>query len=337
MNDRVSIIVAVCNAEDFILSSVSSALAQSHRNIEVIVVDDGSTDATTARLAGIDDPRLTVIRQKNAGQGAALNCGVNIATGDYIKFFDADDWLSPRHVECQLDALKGSSTKVASCRWGYFRHSPEVCLVRDEPVNHDYANPVDWIVDSLTVAEGMMGGWVWLIPRRVWEECGGFDERLTLNNDFDFSLRLVLASSGVKHAAGAVYAYREGVEGSVSKSLGRKAMQSAFDTTESGCGALLDRENSPRTRKVCADRWQSWQYVFFPDYPDLAEQAGKKISSLGGSNLPMEGGFLLHAILPIIGWKNVRRLQSRVHRSAWRTILKWKAERRMARIGSGAE
>ena len=114
-------------------------------------------------------------------------------------------------------------------------------------------------------------------------------------------------------------------------------MESVCNTTESGCNALLAREDSPRTRKVCADRWQRWQYALFPEYPDLATRAGKEIARLGGSTLRMDGGLLMHAMLPVIGWKNVRRLQARVHKGAWSYILRRKAEKRMERIETASE
>ncbi|MEO8577453.1 MAG: glycosyltransferase family 2 protein, partial [Gemmatimonadales bacterium] len=234
-------------------------------------------------------------------------------------------------------ALGGSADKLASCRWGYFRNSPDVSHIREEKTNRDFNNPVDWIVDSLTLDEGMMGGWMWLIPRAVFDRCGGWDESLSLNNDFDFSIRLLLASSGVRFAAGAIYSYREGVSGALSATHGSKAMESAFATTESGCAALLARENSSRTRKVCADRWRRWQYWFYPERKDLASRAGAHVAELGGSDLRMEGGRLLNVLLPLMGWKAARTLQTHAYRSGWSSVLKWKTGRRMARIEIGAE
>jgi len=334
---RVSIVIAAYNAEALIESSVRSALAQTHSDVEVVVVDDGSRDRTADIVESIGDARVRLVRQENKGQSAALNRGAREATGDYIKFLDADDYINPAHVAAQLDALRGSVEHIASCRWGYFRSSPNVSLVRDEVTNRDYDNPVDWIVDSLTRAEGMMGGWMWLIPRALFEKAGGWNESLSLNNDFDFSIRLLLASSGVRFAHDAVYSYREGVHGSLSATRGAKAMESAFNTTEFGCTALLTRENSPRTRKVCADRWQRWQYWFYPERKDLAEQAGQRVKMLGGSDLQMEGGRLLHVLLPIVGWKAARTLQTRAYESGWRSILKWKRDRRLSRIEAGLE
>ena len=204
--------------------------------------------------------------------------------------------------------------------------------MRVEHTNRDYLDPIEWLVDSLTKDEGMMGGWMWLIPRNVWGRVGGWDERLSLNNDFDFSIRLLLASAGVRFALNAVYSYRKGVPGMLSGRGGRAAMESAFLTTESGCRHLLLRESSDRIRRICADRWQQWLYLFFPEYPDLAERAEKEIASLGGSSLPMQGGRVLRCLLPILGWKRVRRLQVASRSRGWNAILRWKANQRRRRL-----
>ncbi|MEO8577409.1 MAG: glycosyltransferase family A protein, partial [Gemmatimonadales bacterium] len=144
MSTLVSIIVPAFNASAHIAASVASALAQSHDNLEVIVVDDGSTDRTAEVVNGIGDRRVRLLRQENKGQSAALNRGAADATGSYIKFLDADDLLNPSHIESQIAALGGSADKLASCRWGYFRNSPDVSHIREEKTNRDYDNPADW-------------------------------------------------------------------------------------------------------------------------------------------------------------------------------------------------
>jgi len=334
---RVSVVIAAWNAAATIESTIRSALAQTIGDIEIVVVDDGSTDLTGDIVSSVGDERVTLLRQSNKGQSAALNLGVSSSRGEFIKFLDADDWINSLHLESQLDALAMHPTHLASCRWGYFRESPTVSLVREEHTNRDYDNPVDWIADSLTLDEGMMGGWMWLIPRPVWDASGGWNEALSLNNDFDFSIRLLLSSSGVRFANDAVYAYREIVDGALSATSGRKAMDSAALTTAEGCRALLSREDSPRTRRICADRWQRWEFVFYPSHPELAERARAQVERLGGSDLQIEGGRLLGILRPIIGWRGARRLQTFAYRSGWRSVLRWKTARRAARINAGLE
>ena len=333
----VSIVIPAYNAQDFIRDSVQSALDQTLKRIEVIVVDDGSQDSTAAVVNEIADPRVKLLKQSNSGQSAAANRGANAASGQFIKFFDADDWMNPFHIESQLEAVQHSPGSVASCRWGFFNESPTVSYVRTEHTNKDYDNPVDWIVDSLHLDEGMMGGWMWLIPRELLVRSGGWNESLTLNNDFDFSIRILLASSGVRFAKDAVYSYREGVKGAMTGARGETAMKSLARTTELGCAALLEREDSARTRCVCADRWQKAEYVFFPDFIELADEAARHVASLGGSDFRIEGGRLLRVFLKFTDWRTARRLQSTAHRLGWHSVARWKTNRRIQRIRAGLE
>jgi glycosyltransferase involved in cell wall biosynthesis len=335
-SSRVSIILAAYNAEKFVATMLASVLAQTHEDFEVIVVDDGSSDKTSGVVESCGDARVRLVRQENKGQSAALNKGAALSTGDFIKFIDADDWLNPTHIESQVAALRGSSDTLASCRWGYFVDNPATPRLVPEKTNRDYADPFEWLVDSLSLDEGMMGLWLWLIPRTLFDRSGGWDERMTYDNDFEFTIRLLLASSAVRYAAGAVYSYREGVEGAVSARRDLRSMESAVNTTASACANLLGHEDSPRIRKICADRWQRWAHQLYPDYPPLAARAENEAAKLGGSSLKLEGGALLRALLPFVGWKAIRRLQVTAYRSGWSRVLKWKARRRLDAIKAGS-
>jgi len=329
---QVSILIPAYNAEVWIRQSIESALAQTFADIEVLVVNDGSSDQTPAIVNQFQDSRLRLLHQPHSGQSVALNHGVAESRGAYIKFLDADDWLNPEHLSAQMTALKGRTDVVSSCRWGYFVKNPSRALMHPETVDRDYDDPLEWLADSLTHDEGMMGGWKWLIPRPVWDRCGGWNEHLSLNNDFDFSIKLLLASQGVRFAPGARYSYRKGIPGTLSDSEGLKAMTSAYLTTESGCDALLARENSPRIRRICADRWQGWLHRFYPRFPELADLAEKKIAIFGGSDLSLKGGIVLRCLLPLFGWRNVRKLQTISRQFGWERILRWKRKRRVSRL-----
>jgi glycosyltransferase involved in cell wall biosynthesis len=99
----VSVVIPTYNYGRFIIQAVESVLAQTHPRIEVIVVDDGSTDDTRVRLAPYGD-RIRYIYQENEGLSAARNCGIRHATGEWIAFLDSDDTWHPRKIELQMRA-----------------------------------------------------------------------------------------------------------------------------------------------------------------------------------------------------------------------------------------
>ena len=98
----VSVVMGVRNVAPFVLAAVRSALAQTHRNLEVISVDDGSTDSTPGVIRQIDDLRLRLVEQDHHGPTVALNRGVQLARGRYVGLLDGDDLWAPeklaRHV-----------------------------------------------------------------------------------------------------------------------------------------------------------------------------------------------------------------------------------------------
>ncbi len=108
MNDLVSVIVPTYNRSGVLPRAVDSALAQTHGRVEVVVVDDGSTDGTEAMVARRygGDARVRYLRQVNAGVSAARNRAMKAATGDYLAFLDSDDAWKPSKLEMQLACFR---------------------------------------------------------------------------------------------------------------------------------------------------------------------------------------------------------------------------------------
>lgn len=108
MDDKISVIIPVYQVAQFLPQCIESVCNQDHRNLEIILIDDGSTDGSGAicdRYAATDS-RIQVIHQENAGAAAAKNAGLRIATGEYLSFVDSDDFLKPNVYGYMLDVLQ---------------------------------------------------------------------------------------------------------------------------------------------------------------------------------------------------------------------------------------
>ncbi len=115
MEERISVIVPVYNVEKYLDRCIKSICGQTYKNLEIILVDDGSTD-----LSGMicddqkkSDQRIRVIHKKNGGLSDARNAGLEIATGDYIGFVDSDDWIESDMYDSLLTAVKEHNVRLA--------------------------------------------------------------------------------------------------------------------------------------------------------------------------------------------------------------------------------
>lgn len=112
---KVSVIVPIYNVERFLPQCLDSIICQSHTDLDIVLVDDGSTDAS-ARIAddyAARDSRVRTIHKKNEGVSTARNVGIEAAKGEYICFVDGDDYVMPDYVEYMLDVAVKNNANVA--------------------------------------------------------------------------------------------------------------------------------------------------------------------------------------------------------------------------------
>lgn len=143
----VSIIIPVFNAQNYIKSTLESCFNQTYQNIELLVVNDGSTDETPNILSEVNDPRVVVINKKNEGSGKARNAGLKAATGEYVIFLDADDAIPNNYVERLVSSIELNNSDIALC--GYVIDKGDKCTyvkpkktVTNEPLK-------DFLVDNI--------------------------------------------------------------------------------------------------------------------------------------------------------------------------------------------
>ena len=313
MKPLVSILIPCYNAEQWIVETLESALAQTWSNKEIIVVDDGSKDQSLEIVKEFELRGIKVISQQNRGASAARNRALQEAQGDFIQYLDADDLLAPDKIKLQVELLsqEGNSSCVASGEWARFFNLPSEAKFISEPVWSDMS-PVDWLICSWE-GGGMMHPAAWLIPRTIAQTAEYWNEALSLNDDGEYFCRVVLASKGVRFCSGAKSYYRSGLQGSLSSTTSPTAWKSAFHACELSSNHLLNKEDSPRTRKACATAFQRFIYAAYPNVPNLIEQAEVKVHFLGGSNLKPAGGYRFQFLSSFVGWKLARQFQKLSH------------------------
>lgn len=313
MTALVSILIPVHNATPWLAATLESVLAQTWQEKEIIVVDDGSTDDSLAVARSFAARGVQVAAQPNRGAAAARNHALRLARGAYVKFIDADDLLSPASIAHQVAALDSRPRHVAMGAWARFHGDPATAVPTPRACWHD-AGGLDWIKETWRDAEPMYQCGMFLIPRALLDQAGGWDERLTLIDDFEFFTRLILASAGVVFTPEAMLYYRSALAGSLSAQKSRRAWESACLSTKLGVGYLLARENSAATRRLSANMLQKLVYALYPAQEQLAGELLREIEQLGGSDLPPDGGPALKLLARIIGWRAALRWHARLGR-----------------------
>ena len=125
MCNLISVIIPIYNVEKYLFKCIDSVLSQTYNNIEIILVDDGSTDSCGQICDAYrqQDHRVTVIHKSNGGLSDARNAGIEIAKGDYISFIDSDDYIQPTTLELLLTRIVESEADIAICNFKYVDES----------------------------------------------------------------------------------------------------------------------------------------------------------------------------------------------------------------------
>ncbi len=308
----VSVIISAYNADKLISETLESLLNQTYGEIEIIVVNDGSTDNTLEVANKYIKKGVKVITQENKGQDAALNNGYRHSTGDYIKFMDSDDLINPEMIERQMNVLIDYNEYIAYGEWSRFYNDDTKTAHFKKLDNWRDMAPIDFLT---TVDIGpMLQCGIMLVPRKIIEKSGLWDERLILFNDTEFYTRVLLNSKGVKFSEGARLYYRSGQSNSISVQTKKSFFESTFLATCLIGENLISFEDSVRVRRIISNIFLSQYYRLYPFYKDLIKSHEIKINYYGHGTLEPNGGLFFKIFNFFIGWKYTRILQVSIYK-----------------------
>jgi glycosyltransferase involved in cell wall biosynthesis len=280
----VSILIPAYNCGGWIAETLASAVAQTWPNKEIIVVDDGSSDNTRAIVAGFASQGVRLHVQTNAGAAAARNRALELSSGEYIQWLDADDLLARRKIESQMAVLQGCGDprRLASGPWAYFYYRPHRAKFVPTPLWHDLS-PTEWLVRKMGLNLHMQTA-TWLVARELCDAAGPWNTRLLSDDDGEYFCRVLLKSTGVRFVDEARVFYRASGPTSLSY-LGRSLakLEAQFHSMQLHIGYLRALEDSERVRAACVKYLGTWLPEFHPDSPDLVRRVRALAVELGGT------------------------------------------------------
>ena len=243
---KISYIIPVYKVEQYLVKSVTSVLAQTYKNIEVVLVDDGSPDSCPMLCdqIALEDERIKVLHKPNGGLSDARNAGLKIATGDYVVFMDSDDlWLG----EDSLDKLVSLIKRYPECNFYGFN-----CQYY-YPNSNTYTKWIQYADELLTPISGntamvslVKSGTIpmsaclkvidrqWLIDNKITFKVGQIAE------DIPWFINLLEKTDKCMFVNNYIYAYRQNVAGSITASGGERAFNSVLDIVKNEL-ALIDK------------------------------------------------------------------------------------------------
>jgi glycosyltransferase involved in cell wall biosynthesis len=184
----VSVVLPTYNRRQVVGKAIQSVLQQTYTRLELLVVDDASTDGTDQLVQQIDDPRISYLRhENNRGGGAARNTGLDAARGSFIGFQDSDDEWLPHKLSTQLERLSRAPESVGAVYGPHWLvgHDGSRTMQPEHPLKAPRGD-----IHRALLGRNYVDTPTLLIRRVCWERCGGFDESLPRFQDWEWMIRI---------------------------------------------------------------------------------------------------------------------------------------------------
>lgn len=307
---KVSVIIPTYNYGKHIRKAIDSVLAQTYQDIEIIVVDDGSTDDTRKIIQSNYGSHVRYFFQENIGAPAARNLGIKRSSGEYIIFLDADDFLDPNQVSLFMSQSKKYPDTIIYGPWIKFLETDTICT-------HLYSRGK---FEGKDMLESWLGGWFiascaifW--PRKIITALDGWDETLKANQDGDLGMRALISGYKFQYCPNA-FAYIKGHptdETSISTNYNSLDCQTSRLIVLNKIENLLNQNGNAETyRKPLSFAYYSLARQNALAFPDLAKKCYTNFRKLSKFRKP-PGSFLNWIGVLLIGIQKKEKLASNIY------------------------
>lgn len=308
-NRKVSILIPSYNSGKYIADTIACCQRQTYPDIEVIIVDDGSTDSTYEIAKQYESDNIHIYRQKNAGACKARNYAYSKCTGDFIMFLDADDLMTSDKIESQINILLPSSKNVVTfCRWERFYTDINDAQFKYSPIYKNYNSPINLLTD-MWMGKGMLANCCYLIPRSIADK-ELWNESLCINQDGEYFCRVLLHASKVDFCKKGGVFYRSGLPDSITaKKTSIKKGQCLLDTYISYEHHILPGYDTPVIRQALAMNYCLVAYIYF-SFSELVSKACNQYIALNTTvRVVPIGSVKFRLMSQIIGFWNLLKIK----------------------------
>jgi glycosyltransferase involved in cell wall biosynthesis len=324
MDPLVSILIPAFNAQAWIADTLRSAVSQTWRRREIIVVDDGSSDRTPAIAGQFASEGVSIISQTNQGAAAARNRALSVSRGDYIQWLDADDLLAPDKIARQIDALNRCRSRrtLLSSAWGSFLYRRHRAAFTPTALWCDLT-PVEWLLRKMEQNLYMQTA-TWLVSRELTEAAGGWNTSLLGDDDGEYFCRVLLGSDGICFVPEARVYYRISGAASLSQiERSDRKIEAQLRSIRLHIGYLRSLDDIARARAACIKYLQDWLIYFYPERSDLVQQAAGLAAQLGGRLQAPQLSRKYSWIAAIIGCSRAKGVQLQLSHLRWSSRRFW--------------
>jgi glycosyltransferase involved in cell wall biosynthesis len=312
----VSVIIPLYNSDRYISEVLQSVTNQTYSDIEVLVIDDGSTDKSLATAKEFEGGRIKIFSQSNKGASAARNYGLREAKGEYIQFLDADDLLSPNKIEEQIKLLIQNPDTIAFSPTIHFFDGEALDnkIPIDEWYYDSFTNPISFLL-KLYGGDDTDGGMIqpnsWLTPKNIIDKAGFWNEELSVDDDGEFFCRILVQASGIVFSKNGINYYRKHKKNiGLSSKRDDRAFESIYKSLVLKQLHLRDYKNDPRYKKAFARAFKRLAIQSYPQFKQISTACEKNFKILGGSNHDVTlGGRGIELLKKTFGWKIARIVQ----------------------------